>query len=400
LGPPPPSPPDPRCDQSILPRTDCPGADINTDEDLCTNTLGCCWDPDWTPAEVYACYVKQGDGLPSAPPAPPPYPNAATCDMSGPRIDCGTAFAGQCTTPLGQNYTAYDGVEYPGRGCCYDPDASTNGMVLSCFLPAPSPPPTKPPPSPPPPPPAQCDFDALPRTNCPNAGISTTKEQCENDLGCCYDDDTDPVTEVFACFPHNKLLPPSSPPTPEAPPPSPTTPPPSNPPTPPPSKPPPTSPPATPPDPPAIPPRAVAAGGCYTLDKQTCCSMSDGRSGTPYHLQPCYIVTSSETCEPLNHIEDNSLPYTCNSPPPSPPPAPPTPAPPARVMLSNGDGCYVIGSDPSACCASSDGRVGGPFENQPCYISTTGPDPECEPENYLQSQGLSYTCASPPPPPV
>ena len=414
IGPPPPSPPDPRCDQSILPRSDCPGADANTQEDECTNALGCCWDPDWTPAEVYACYVKQGDGLPSAPPPPPPYPNAATCDLAGARIDCGTAFAGQCATPLGQNYTAYDGVQYPGKGCCYDANASSNGMVLSCFLPAPSPPPEAPPPSPPPPPPpppAQCDFDALPRTNCPGASDSTNKDQCENDLGCCYDGDFDSSTTVYACFPHNKLLPPSAPPPPDAPPPSPvgpppspTSPPPRAPPTPPPGvpsptpAPPPVTPPTPPPQPPAYPPRVVSTmsdGGCYHLgaDPQACCASSDGRTGT-YHLDPCFIVVSTGACEPITYIEANGLVATCSSPPPSPPPTP------DRTMLLNGDGCFVKGGNPTECCDASDGRVGTSFEGQPCFISTSGPYPGgCEPEIYLVSQGFTYTCASPPPPP-
>ena len=150
---PPPSPPDPACDATVLPRTDCPGASATTTEEVCVNTLGCCWDPSWTIEEKFACYVRLDKIPPSAPPPPPPFSNAVSCDMTGPRVDCGVPVdVAHCTTPVGETYLDPDGTSHAGMGCCYEANPSSDppeqGGTFACFKNALPPPPTTPPPSP------------------------------------------------------------------------------------------------------------------------------------------------------------------------------------------------------------------------------------------------------------
>ena len=84
-------------------------------------------------------------------------------------------------------------------------------------------------------------------------------------------------------------------------------------------------------------------------------------------------------------------PMASSPPPPAPNPPPPPPYPP-KTMLTNGDGCFVIGIDTNTCCLSTDGRTGTSFEGEHCVpvLTDAGGIEGCQPWNYISSEGLSY----------
>ena len=153
--------------------------------------------------------------------------------------------------------------------------------------------------------------------------------------------------------------------------------------------------------------------GCFTLggDDTTCCASSDGRND--YAGDPCFPVVENGACEPLSHIEATAgktaavCATTDASPPPpettadSPPPPPPEVDHGARTQLPTGQGCYVLGNDPTTCCQSSDGRTD--YFDSPCYPVLE--DNSCEPHAHLivtpgKTAGSCVVADSPPPPPT
>jgi hypothetical protein len=153
-----PPPPGPQCNQTVFPRTDCPGASALTTAEECA-LLGCCWDETWTPEEQYACFV-------AFPPPPPDLEcasaqsfnegmmSATTCEALGAVAYPGVIFSDASS---GIGYCSYTSTTLPLVQVTNSPAACDNVTDVTCLcrslLESPPLPPSRPPPSMPPRPP-------------------------------------------------------------------------------------------------------------------------------------------------------------------------------------------------------------------------------------------------------